>query len=83
MTVTRRNKMKSKVNQFSQEGALTSGIKKKQRCHYCNKLRHFKKECEGFAKTKGHGKLPQVKKRSKMGAFKVTITAEDENSTDS
>ena len=37
-------KMKSKVNQFSQEGALTSSIKK-QRYHYCNKLGHFKKEC--------------------------------------
>ena len=75
--------MKSKSNQLGQEGALTSSIKKKLRCHYCNKFGHFKKECEEFAKVKGHSKPPQIKKKNKMGAFKVTITAEDENSTDS
>ena len=76
-------KMKSKSNQLGQEAALTSSIKKKQRCHYCNKFGHFKKECEEFAKVKGHSRPPQIKSKNKMGAFKVTITAEDENSTDS
>ena len=76
-------KMKSKSNQLGQEGALTSSIKKKLRCHYCNKFGHFKKECEEFAKVKGHSKPPQITKKNKMGAFKVTIMAEDENSTDS
>ena len=74
-------KMKSKSNQLGQKGALTSSIKKKLRYHYCNKFGHFKKECEEFAKVKGHSKPPQIKKKNKMGAFKVTITAEDENST--
>ena len=76
-------KMKSKSDQLGQEGALTSSIKKKLRCHNCNKFGHFKKECEEFAKVKGHSKPPQIKKKNKMGAFKVTITAEDENSIDS
>ena len=75
-------KMKSKSNQLGQEGTLTSSIKKKQRYHYCNKFGHFKKECEEFAKVKGHSKPPQTKRKNKIGAFKVTVTAEDENSTD-
>ena len=54
--------MKSKVIQFSQEGAFT--VSKKQRCHYCNKLGHFKKECEEFAKTKDP---VNYKLRNKMG----------------
>ena len=44
-------KMKSKLNPFSQEGEVTSCIKEKQRCHYSNKLGHFKKESEENAKT--------------------------------
>ena len=75
-------KMKSKSNQLGQEEAITSSIKKKQRCHYCNKFGHFNKECEEFAKVKGHSRPPQINRKNKMGAFKVTITAEDENSTD-
>ena len=70
-------KMKSRSNQFSQ-GALTTSFKKKLRCHFCNKPEHFKRDCEEFVKVRG-----QTKKKNKMGAFKVTITAEDENSTDS
>ena len=64
-------------------GTLTSSIKEKQRCHYCNKLGHFKKECEEFAKVKGHSKPVQAKKKTKMGPFKVTNTTEEENYTDS
>ena len=45
-------KMKSRSNQLSQEGALTTSFKKKLRCHFCNKLGHFKKDCEEFAKVK-------------------------------
>ena len=36
-------KMKSRSNQPSQEGALTTRFKKKLRCHFCNKPGHFKK----------------------------------------
>ena len=35
-------KMKSRSNQLNQEGALTTSFKKKLRCHFCNKLGHFK-----------------------------------------
>ena len=31
-------KMKSRSNQFSQEGVLTTSFKKKFRCHFCNNL---------------------------------------------
>ena len=71
------------MNPFSQEGALTSSIKEKQRYHYCNKLGYFKKECEEFAKFKGYSKPVQAKKKTKMGSFNVTNTTEEENSTDS
>lgn len=76
-------KMKSRANPISQEGALTTSFKKKLKCHFCNKPGHFKKDCEELAKLKLQGKPAQAKKKTKMGAFKVTITAEDENSTDS
>ena len=76
-------KVKSRSNQFSQEGALITSFKKKLKCHFCNKPAHFKRDCEEFAKFKGKTKPAQAKKKTKMGAFKVTITAEDENSTDS
>ena len=76
-------KRKSRLNQPGQEGALTTRFKKKLRCHFCNKLGHFKRDCEEFAKVKGQIEPVQVKKKTKMGAFKVTITAENENSSDS
>ena len=76
-------KMKSRSNQLSQEEALSTSFKKKLRCHFCNKLGHFKKDCEEFAKVKSQAKPAQAKKKNKMGAFKVTITAEDESSSDS
>ena len=75
-------KMKSQSNQPSQEGALTARFKKKPRCHFCNKPGHFKRDCEEFAKVKGQSKPDQDKKKNKMGVFKVTITAEDENCSD-
>ena len=66
-----------------QEGALAASFKRKLRCHFCNKPGHFKKECEEYAKYKASGKSVQVKKKTKMGAFKVTITPDDEGSSDS
>ena len=79
-----KTKMKSKSNQLGQEGALTSSIKKKQRCHYCNKFGHFKKECDKFAKVKGHNKPPQIKGKTNGGHLRSPcITAEVDNSTDS
>ena len=68
-----------KSNQPSQEEAFTTRFKKKLRCHFCNKPGHFKRDCEEFAKVKGQSKPDQDKKKTKMGVFKVTITAEDEN----
>ena len=64
------SKMKSKP---SQEEALTVNFKKKLRCHFCNKPGHFKKDCEELAKLRGQAKPVQVKKKKKMGAFKVTF----------
>ena len=72
-------KMKGKP---SQEEALAVSFKKKWRCHFCNKPGHFKKDCEELAKLKGQAKPVQVKKKTKMGAFKVTVT-QDDDSTDS
>ena len=76
-------KIKSRLNQPTQEGALTTRFKKRPRCHFCNKPGHFKRDCEEFAKVQAQTKLVQAKRKTKAGAFKVTITAEDENSTDS
>ena len=73
------SKMKSKP---SQEEALAVNFKKKLRCHFCNKPGHFKKDCEELAKLRGQAKPVQVKKKKKMGAFKVTFT-QDDDSTDS
>lgn len=77
-------KMKTRPSQSSQEGALTSKLKKTLRCHYCNKPGHFKKDCEELAKVKGQSRTATYgKKKSKIGAFKVTITAEDESGNES
>ena len=78
-----KGKMKSRSNPSSQEGALAARFKKKPTCYYCHKIGHIKKDCEEYAKFKGQIKPAQAKKKTKMGAFKVTITAEDENSSDS
>ena len=71
-------KMKGKEIQ----GVLTTSFKTKLRCHFCNKTGHFKKDCDEYAKYRDSRSV-QVKKKTKMGAFKVTITPEDETSTDS
>jgi len=65
-----------------QEGAFTAGFKKKLQCHFCNKPGHFKKDCEEYAKSKVPVKPVQVKKETKVEAFKVTITPDDDNSSD-
>ena len=71
------SKMKNRSADSDQEGALIGKFKKRGRCHFCNRPGHFKRECEAYAKVKG-----QIKKRTKAGAFKVTISAEDTNSSD-
>ena len=76
-------KIKSRSNQSSQEGALAARFRKKPTCYYCHKIGHIKRDCEEFAKVKSETKPIQTKKKPKMGAFKVTITAEDGNSSDS
>jgi len=75
-------KAKSRSNQSSQEEALAASFKRRLRCHFCNKPGQFKKDSEELAKLKGVARSVQMKKRTKMGAFKVTIT-EDDNCTDS
>ena len=45
------------------------------RCHFCNKPKEF-------PKVKGQTNVKEENQEIKMGAFKVTITAEDENNTD-
>ena len=56
------------------EGALATHVK---RCYYCKRPGRFKRDCVDFkCQIKGS------KGKNKMGAFKVTITAEDEDSTD-
>ena len=64
------SKMKSKP---SQKEALAVSFKKKLRCHLCNKPGHFKKDCEELAKLRGQAKPVQVKKKKKMGAFKLPL----------
>ena len=71
------SKMKNRSADSDQEGALIGKFKKRGRCHFCNRPGHFKRECEAYVKVKG-----QIKKRTKAGAFKVTISAEDTNSSD-
>lgn len=75
-------KMKGKDSQSSHEGVLTASFKRKLRCHFCNKTGHFKKDCDEYAKYRDSRSV-QVKKKTKMGAFKVTITPEDGTSSDS
>jgi len=76
-------KAKSRSSQQqSQKEALATSFKRRLRCHFCNKPGHFKRDCEEFVKLRSQTRPVQVKKRTKTGAFKVTIT-EDDNSTDS
>ena len=40
---------------------------KKQRCHHCNKFKHFKKECKEFAKLKAIVNHHKSKGKTKWG----------------
>ena len=66
----------------SQEGALTSRVK---RCYFCKKPGHFKKDCEEYAKMKTPVKTPAKtpKSKARVRAFKVTITADEEKTSNS
>ena len=78
------SKLKSQSAQPSgnPEGALTSSYRRRLKCNYCHKPGHFKRNCPELTRVKGQTKSPQARKTSKVGAFKVTITPDDEN-TDS
>ena len=78
-------KMKSWSSGYNQEGALMTGFRKKQRCHFCNKFGHVRRDCEEYTRVKGEEyanfksqarSVPD--KKAKTGAFKVTITAQDD-----
>ena len=77
------SKSRGQSNQAGLEGALMTGAKKKLRCHFCRRLGHFKRDCPEFAKVKEQNKPTFARMKTKMGAFKVTISADDENSSDS
>ena len=66
-------KMKGNDSQSSQEEVLTASFKRKLRCHFCNNIGQFKKDCDEYAKYRDSRSM-QVKKNTKMEAFKVTIT---------
>ena len=66
-----------------QEGALATRVKRKPTCYYCHKVGHIRRNCEEYAKMRSQAKTTQEKKKTKMGAFKVTITAADGDSSDS
>ena len=64
-------------------------FRKKQRCHFCNKFGHVRRDCEEYTRVKGEeyanfkGQARSVPdKKAKTGAFKVTITAQDDNSSE-
>ena len=64
--------MKSKPNRKKDSLSVS------RKSHFCNKPGHFKKDCMELAKLKGQTKPVQVKKKTKMGAFKVTVTQDDD-----
>ena len=76
-------KLRDRLHQAGPEGALITGAKKKLRCHFCRRLGHFRRDCSDFAKVKEQNKPTSARMKTKMGAFKVTISAHDGNSTDS
>ena len=58
----------------SQEGALATRVKK---CYYCKRPGHFKRDCGEFKRQ-----FKSSKGKNRMGAFKVTITTDEEDSAD-
>ena len=75
------SKLKNHSPELGQEEALITRLKR-ARCHFCHKPGHFKRDCEEYAKIKDQTKPFKAKKKTKTGAFKVTISAEDENCSD-
>ena len=45
------SKLKNRSPELGQEGALITRLKR-ARCHFCHKPRHFKRDCEDYAKIK-------------------------------
>ena len=43
--------MKSRSSGYNQEGALMTRFRKKQRCHFCNKFGHVRRDCESKRKS--------------------------------
>lgn len=56
-----------------------------KRCFFCKKPGHFKKDSEDNAKMKTPDKTRAItpKRKAKLGAFKVTITTDNENTSES
>ena len=80
-------KARSRSKQTSEtEEALSVRSKRKPICYFCRNPRHIKRNCEEYAKVmkeKSDEKPKHHKSRGKMGAFKVTITAEDDSGSGS
>ena len=72
------SKLKSRSTESNQEGALAVRSKR-PKCHFCHKPGHFKRDCEEFANYKSQNKIAQGKVKTKTGAFKVTISTEDDD----
>ena len=73
-------KLSGRLYQTGLEGVPVTGAKKKLRCHFCHRL---KRDCPDFANVKEQNKLTSIRMKTKIKVFKVTITANDGNSTDS
>ena len=69
------SKMKSRARE---EEALVSKFRR-PKCHFCHKPGHFRRDCEEYARVRGQSK---DKRKAKIGAFKVTFSADDDNSSD-
>lgn len=79
------SKIKSRTAETSQEEALTARFKRFTHvtCHFCHKPGHIRRDCFEYAKVKGQVRPLQDKRKPKTGAaFKVTISADDEVSSD-
>ena len=82
-------KMKSQSSGYNQEALMTK-FRKKQRCHFSNKYGHVRRDCKDYARVKGEGCMQSLKvkqgqsktRKQKTGAFKITITAQYDNSSE-